>query len=241
MSDYIAILVLYLIISFLFAIEASTSLARIAGLSNGNLASGLQVQSGLSIFSRALMAIFMPLLGSLSDLGKLKVENKIFSFYCTILIPIFIYIVYYFRVIILKIYIKMTLNLLERGTYFPVGISKDKKFIIPKRSFIIKKLLYFRFINLISYAPYYCAWTVIIFFLSIYPNYRGFIIGLSSVMNGINTIALVFYVDPYLIKMSHYKRISSLLYNDLIKIRILSALVSCLPFLIAAFYLSFSD
>lgn len=237
MSELITIITLFVIISILFALEASTSLARIAGLNTGSLASGLQLQSGLSLFSRALMAIFMPMLGGLADSGYFN-ENNLTIVYCsTLLIPLFLYATYFFKSQILGIYHGSAINLIKKGSYFPVRLKADKNKWRKNYKNKIKRLSLFNRVTFIAYTPYYLTWPIIIMFLTYFPDGRGFIIGLSSIMNGITTLALVLYVDPLLIRLSKYKNISVVIYNEQLKIRILSASLSSMPFVVGGVYL----
>lgn len=231
------IFLLFIIISALFAIEASTSLARVAGINANNLASGLQLQSGLSLFSRALMSIFMPMLGAMADAGTLNEQNLVDLYYSTALIPIAICATYKFKVIIIKVYNSIAMNLIARGSYLPISMSKSDSFVIGARDiYRLRKLNTFRMVTLFSYFPYYLSWPVIILLLSYYPNDRGLIIGLSSIMNGINTLALVLYVDPYLIKLSKHKKLSNLVYQDQIRMRAFASMLAFTPFVFALLY-----
>lgn len=233
MQNNILILVLFIIISILYAVEASTSLARLAGIKLNNLASGLQLQSGLSLFSRALMSVFMPILGILADSGSLNNDNTSTILFCTTLIPTAVYLVYLLRCTIVATYLSSALNLIKTGSYFPLRMSKKVNFRY--KSYTRKKrniLILFRAVNFISYIPYYLSWPLIVLLLSKYPDNRGLIISMSSIINGLNTLALVMYVDPYLIRLSKYKLLSSWVYYDQLRIRVISAVIASFPFLV---------
>lgn len=231
------IFLLFAIISVLFAIEASTSLARVAGINANNLASGLQLQSGLSLFSRALMSIFMPSLGAMADAGTLNEQNLLILYYSTALIPISICVTHLYKYNITRVYNSIAINLVNRGSYLPISISSSNANVVCNRDINkLKKLNTFRVVTLFSYFPYYLSWPVIILLLSYFPDDRGLIIGLSSIMNGINTLALVLYVDPYLIKLSKHKKISNLVYHDQIKMRVFASILAFVPFAFALFY-----
>lgn len=237
MNELAAIPALFAIISILFAVEASTSLARIAGLNTGSLASGLQLQSGLSLFSRALMAIFMPMLGGLADLGYFNRSNIIIVYWATVFTPLFLYITYLWKSQILSIYNISAVNLMEKGSYFPIRFNREEYKWRKINEKTLGKLKIFRWVTFSAYIPYYLTWPIIVFFLSYFPDRRGFIIGLSSIMNGITTLALVIYVDPLLIRLSKYKNISIVIYSDQLKIRIFSAIFSSMPFIACGAYL----
>ena len=65
------IALLFLILAFLFCVEAATSISRKSGYAINNAASGLILQSSLGLLSRALIFMFMPLIGALADTGSL--------------------------------------------------------------------------------------------------------------------------------------------------------------------------
>jgi hypothetical protein len=239
MNELITIVTLFSIISILFALEASTSLARIAGLNTGSLASGLQLQSGLSLFSRALMAIFMPMLGGFADSGYFNNENIKIVYCSTLLIPLFLYATYFLKSKILGFYHGSAINLVEKGSYFPIKSNRIEYKWPKNNKDKLNRLRVFGRVTFLAYIPYYLTWPIIIMFLSHFPDSRGFIIGLSSIMNGVTTLALVLYVDPLLIKLSKYKNLSILIYKQQLKIRILSAILSCMPFVIGGLYLLF--
>lgn len=226
---------LFLILSLLFAIESSTSLARIAGINADNLASGLQVQSGLSLLSRGLTAIFMPLLGVLSDKNMLSRDNIVTVGVCSFLIPVAILTVYLTRNQIIRLYEFSVNNLLYKGSYFPIGKTINSLLMIDNQK--NKKIfIFFKIITILSYIPYYAAWPLIIYFLSIFPNNRGLIIGLSSIMNGINTLAIALYVDPFLIRLSKNKKLSKFIYIEQIKWRFTASCLACAPFMFIGFF-----
>ncbi len=237
MDELITISSLFIIISILFALEASTSLARIAGLNTGSLASGLQLQSGLSLFSRALMALFMPMLGGLADAGYLNSNNILIICYSTIFTPLFLCVTYAWKSYILRIYHNSAINLVENGSYLPIRINNNKFNWRKSTRNKIDRLNGLRRATFFAYIPYYLTWPVIIILLSCFPDGRGFIMGLSSIMNGVTTLALVLYVDPLLIKLSKYKNISIAIYDDQLKIRIFSAILSSIPFIGFGLYL----
>jgi len=79
---------------------------------------------------------------------------------------------------------------------------------------------------LIAYIPYYLSWPLVMLLLDLFPENRGFILGISSLFNGVNTILLTIFIDPKLSQIGNYKRIVSNIYIDIIEIRILSSLIA---------------
>lgn len=240
MNDLFTITSLFIIISILFVLEASTSLARIAGLKTGNLASGLQLQSGLSLFSRALMAIFMPMLGGLADSGFYNEGNLLIVYFSTLYSPIFLCVLYAWKNQLLGFYSNSAINLVKKGSYFPIRFDQGAYKWPKNGKSKLGKLSKFRKITFLAYIPYFLTWPIVIILLSYYPERRGFIIGLSSIMNGITTLALVLYVDPILIKLSRYKKLSIIIYRDQLKIRIYSAMLATTPFVFSGLFILFT-
>jgi hypothetical protein len=240
MSTAFWVVGLFLVLALLFAIEASTSFARVAGLESNSLASGMQLQSGLSLFSRALMAIFMPALGALADAGHLEADNLPVIFVGTLLIPISVFVTYVFREAIFGLYYRSALNLSARGSYFPLGVKYQARDKVWQRRRRPRGLRLFRLVTLLSYIPYYLSWPLIMVLLSIFSDNRGLILGLSSVMNGLNTLALVLYVDPLLIRLSAYNALSRDVYRDQVIIRIYASMFSSVPFLLVFIYMLLS-
>jgi hypothetical protein len=60
------------------------------------------------------------------------------------------------------------------------------------------------------------------------PDYRATILGGSSFLNGINTIALSLFVDPYLLKISKHKFLRKRVYNSLVMLRLQAIILSAI-------------
>lgn len=219
---------LILILSGLFVIESSTSLARKVGYSQGNPASGLILQSSLGLVSRALIFMFMPLIGLAADNGNLlNNESDILISY--IMIPLALFLLVIFRRRVEWFYSVLISRINMSGSYFKsnqidITFHRDDLSYFRK----VKKFNKLYCLVVFAYIPYYMSWPVIIFLLDTYPDSRGFILGLSSVFNGINTILLTLIVDPKLAQLGRYKRIILNVYSDFICIRLISSLLSFL-------------
>jgi hypothetical protein len=83
----------------------------------------------------------------------------------------------------------------------------------------------------------YISWPIIFLLIKEYPENRGFILGISSFINGINSLSLVLLIDPYLIKMSNYKSLSDMLFKDQVIIRFFSLLIAVFILLAVSFFL----
>lgn len=220
------IVVIFLILGLLNAVEATTTISRRAGYSIGNAASGLIFQSSLSLLSRALIFMFMPILGSLADANKLlKDDNDVLVYF--LFTPFFLMVIYFSRFSLESIFGQLLMNINDYGTYFKR--SKQKYNVNSKTSKLNRKKSYsFYLLVLFAYIPYYLSWPLIIVLLEKFNENRGLILGLSSIFNGINTIIITMWVDPKLAKLGMYKNLILSTYSDLLFVRILSALICLL-------------
>ncbi|AWI54386.1 hypothetical protein DEH84_13850 [Aquabacterium olei] len=230
-----AMAVLFFILSTLCAIEASTSIARYVGIQIGSLAGGFSLQSGLSLLSRMLMAVFMPMLGYMADKGLISDVGYIFLFLLSLGVPCALLLVLLFRDWIASNYIGILRSMLTRGGYFPfrrelVSMRRRGRFL--GRSISARRLV---IVTVLSYIPYYLAWPVTMLLISRHPDNRGFIMGLTSVLNGVNTITLVLFVDPFLVRLAGLKNVSQDVYSDQLWVRILSGVLASFLFLLFAF------
>lgn len=214
------------------AIEASTSIARKSGYLINSPSSGFVLQNSLSLFSRMLVFIFVPLLGYLADTNDLNI-NSLNLILLYVLTPLFLFLTYLFRFKLEQLIIKLLLRIDEHGTFFrkaskKVSIKKTSKPILRKF-----KKLYILFT--LAYIPFYLAWPVTIILLNEFNDYRATILGASSILNGINTIFIVVFLDPKLVQLGKYPKIINLMYVDLIKLRAVSSLISLLFILLFLF------
>ena len=221
-------MIFYLIflLSALFFVESSTSLARKSGYSEGNAASGLILQSSLGLVSRALIFMFMPLIGLAADKGNL-LESKSDILLSYSMIPMTLLILVVCREYVEWIYKALILRMSVSGSYFRSSNTK-KKFKKGKLNYLKKAKCFYKLYLLVifAYIPYYVSWPFIIYLLDIFPERRGFILGMSSVFNGINTIVLTLIVDPKLAQLGRYKRIILSVYGDFILLRLFASIFS---------------
>lgn len=217
-------ILIFIILGLLNAVEASTTIARRAGYSIENPASGLIFQSSLALVSRALIFMFMPILGALSDANKLLASNLDVLFYYGF-IPFFLTLIFFLKHHIEVVFGQLLMNINDFGTYFKIS---KKKYIVKKSisKFKRKKSIAFYTVVLFAYIPYYLSWPIIIILLDKYNQDRGLILGLSSVFNGINTIAITLWIDPKLVKLGKYKNYVLRTYSDLLLVRLFSSVIS---------------
>ena len=219
-------ILLFLLLSLLYFLEASTNIARKAGYNINNASSGLFFQSALSIFSRLIMFIFMPLLGFLADTSELEI-NFFLLFY--LLVPFTLIILHFNNRIIEYFFGKILLRLSERGSYFKKSKSLYKsKLLLKKEIFSLK----FKISYVLIGIPFYISWPLIILALILFQDYRATIIGMSALLNGLYTFYLSIIVDPMLSKLGNYKNIISIVYDELIYLKLISSTISVLLFFI---------
>lgn len=229
------ILLLFLLLALLMATEACTAIARKSGYSINNPASGFVFQSSLSLLSRIMVFIFMPLLGFLADTNNLSVSDLylILLFTPTILILLMVYL---FRYKIEKVIAALLHRINIHGTFFKktneiIKIKKNKKIIL--KNF---KKLYASFV--IAYIPYYLAWPVTVLLMTEFNEYRATILGLSSIFNGINTIFITLLLDPKLTQLGKYPNIINSVYSDLLILRFIASIVSLVFLCSIVFFMS---
>lgn len=215
------IFLLFILLGLLFAVEASTSLCRKVGYEIGHPDSGLILQGSLSIISRALVFIFMPIVGFLADQGNLFDEVFII-FLSYLIIPVILFLLYYNRNSIEFLFKILLFRIIHNGSYFKptnskISLSKKRRYRFRKKLLFILKIVF------LAYLPYYLCWPIILILLDCFPDNRGLILGLTSVMNGINTIIITFFIDPVLVKLGRYKRLINRIYDQIVLSRFFSA------------------
>lgn len=230
-------IILFLLLSILMVVEASTSLSRLTGYLLKTPESGLILQSSLGLVSRMVMFLFMPFIGYLSDKQALHNSN-ITMLIAFSLMPISLYILYTLIYKFINFYSILITRIRVHGSLFRgvvcFGHAIDVSVLRLKR---IRALNGFYYLVFIAYIPYYLAWPMVIVLLNIFHDYRGMILGMSSVFNGINTIILTMFVDPKLIKIGKLHRLLPTVYIKLIKIRIYACCVAV--FFLVSYFLVF--
>ena len=61
---------LFFLLAILYGLESVSSIARATGIWSGNVYNGIVVQNALSLFSRLVMFLFMPVMGYFFDKGN---------------------------------------------------------------------------------------------------------------------------------------------------------------------------
>lgn len=221
--------ILFIILSLLVSLESSTSIARQSGYYINNPTSGFVFQSSISLLSRILVFVFMPLLGYLADTNNF-ISDSFYLLFLYSLSIFFLYITYFYRISIRNMYSILLLRMNKRGSFFKSSgenivnyISFNQEIKLFKK---FKKFKKFYYIFVISYIPYYMSWPIVIILLQEFNEYRATVLGVSSVFNGINTIIITLFVDPKLAQLGNYNRIIKSIYKDLLFLRLIASVLA---------------
>jgi len=168
----------------------------------------------------------MPLLGFLADTSMLEI-NYFLLFY--LLIPISIFALHSKKRKIEYFFGQILLRLKERGTYFKKAKSTYTSKVLLKKEILS---LNFKISYILIGIPFYISWPLIILALIIFQDYRATIIGMSALFNGLYTLYLSIIVDPILSKLGNYKNIISIVYDDLVYLKLISSIISFFLFFI---------
>jgi len=207
--------------SMLYVLEASTTIARKAGYAINNVSSGLFFQSALGIFSRLIMFVFMPTLGFLADTSQLYFSPVLLSY---IFVPLAILGVYLLQVPLENLYGNIVLRLSEHGSYFKkTTIAYMPSYIFRKRNVIARPIA---IAYVVAGVPYMISWAVLIMALILFQDYRGSILGLSTLFTGMYTLFNSVIIDPYLSKLGNYPNLIQVVYRHLLYLKLLTAIIA---------------
>lgn len=228
------ILVLFIMLGFLNLVEITTPLCRRAGILNGTLAAGLQLQSSLSLVSRVINAFYIPFIGYLADVNLLSTLDFFSSFFCVLFLTLIGFLVLPTKNIILNFYIRVVGGISKSGSLFKLSNPLMLNNLNFKYS--TKKFIKIKYITFLGFIPQYLAWPLVFILLAHFPQNRGLILGATSVLNGINSLLLIVFIDPYILKFGNYHNISNLLFEDQIMARLKALLVMAFIFLLVCFF-----
>jgi hypothetical protein len=220
------ILFLFIILGLLNFLEASTPIARLSGNSINSLSSGLQLQSSMSIISRALNLFFLPILGYISDINGFKEMSQL-NFVLYILISFCLIIsIKLFLNPIFSIYTSVCKSIKIDGSLFLFSKYYKKIKLVKTHKIPLIKFRKLRFLTIIAFIPLYISWPIVFLVIKEFPDYRGFILGSTSVINGINSVLLVTIIDPYLLKISRKINISNNLFINQVDLRLIASIIA---------------
>lgn len=216
---------IFTLLSVLYALESVTSLARASGYLVNLREAGFVLQSSLALFSRVAVFFMLPLIGFYADTnGSAGKSEILFAFVFTIFwVPFFVFLLR--RKIIYK-FCGVAKSVVKSGSLINALFAPSVDFL-PGGSLKIStlyKLRSFFFIFFLAYFPYYAAWPIVIIGMNEFPDYRATILGSASILNGVNTIILALFIDPYLLKLAKNRRLVPHIYEVLISIRIMALL-----------------
>jgi len=231
------IYLLFLILGLLNLIELTTPIARLSGMRSGELSSGLQLQSSMSILSRVLNTFFMPILGYLSDIQGFQLIDQKRYILCILILVTVMASFFLIKNYIFSLYTSICKSIILVGSIFKFYHYYNFNKLPMFRNKTIYKFRKIRWLTIFAFIPLYISWPIIFLLIKEYPENRGFILGISSLINGINSLSLVLLIDPYLIKMSNYKSISDMLFKDQVIIRFFSLLIAVFLLLAVSFFL----
>ena len=228
---------LFLILGLLNLIELTTPIARLSGIKSGELSSGLQLQSSMSILSRVLNTFFMPILGYLSDIQGFQSINQSSYILCILLLVIVMTSFFLIKNYIFSFYTSICKSIISEGSIFKFYRHYNFNELTLSRHKVLTKFKKIRLLTIFAFIPLYIAWPIIFLLIKEFPENRGFILGISSFINGVNSLSLVLFIDPYLIKISKYKSISGMLFKDQVALRFYSLMIAVLMLATVTFYL----
>lgn len=230
---------LFLCLSILYCLESVTSVARSLGYWFDSPAAGFTLQQSLAVFSRAVMMLFMPLLGLLADKNALKIDDLFFLAMCVPVLFLFgthlarRFFYFGFSVPIFsiikhgKLFSRNFLNLKSRDDFESRHLkAKDAASRVAEET--VRKFRAFYFVVFLSYVPLYLSWPLVIVLLNALPENRAMIIGLSSWLSGINTLAISLYIDPKLAYLAKDLGKAYIIYDHLLIVRFWACFVATL-------------
>ena len=208
---------IFLILGLLYYLEMSTSFMRQVGSSIGRPDAGLQLQSSFSMLSRFFMLLMMPVIGLHAD--KNTIGFGAYSIYITIPFLI-VFTLNLKKTIFIDVYYSLMMSMIKDGSFLKVRFLKysGKK--------ITKKANYLKLVIFGAYLPYYGAWPLCMLLIDYFPDNRATLLGMTGVVNGINTVILAVYIDPHLIKVGRHLRLTQLIYNNIYKAKLISLFVA---------------
>ncbi|MBX9837540.1 MAG: hypothetical protein K2X69_04390 [Silvanigrellaceae bacterium] len=222
---------LLLLLAVLNLIEATTNISRRIGYSINNPAAGLFFQNSLSIISRMVMFLFLPILSYLSDKNLVFIRKDIGLIFLT---PVFIYLLYKYRLYVENFFAVLILRIDINGSFFKKSNIKFKYLKSIKKSILPLK---FKILILILNVPFYLSWIIVFILLENISTYRATIISSTTFFNGLFILGTNFFVDPFLSKLGKYKNIILIAYDEIILLKFYSSFFACsIAFLIYVIY-----
>ncbi|MDC1255758.1 hypothetical protein N8128_06205, partial [Paracoccaceae bacterium] len=171
------ILLIFGLLSIIYAVEVLTSLARGSGYAVNIREAGFVLQSSIALFSRVFVFLLMPMIGFVGDTAvEFTISKVVLSF--TILIAWIPLITLVFRGQILIFFCGVVRNLQQTGSLFQAFTMKapgNERVKVPSKPSkkLNKQLKTFYIFYFLSYVPFYLAWPIIIIIMISFPDYRA--------------------------------------------------------------------
>jgi len=212
---------LFLILGLLYAVEIATSLVRIAGYKLGTPETGIMLQSSMSLVSRALMFLFLPVVGFLSDTSSIDIGYMSIAIFIQTAPSILVVIN---RSRLINFFANIISNMNSRGVIsFKRNSSNTKKIRIKIKSMRYKKLIFYIFLG---YIPLYLSYPILLMLLDIMPNYRATLLGSTSIINAINAVVVTLFLDPKLARIRDHSRLLENTYVNILIIKLYVLVIS---------------
>lgn len=171
----------------------------------------------------------MPILGLMSDSDSFSLNQLHFVLGLFPVVFFVLILLYKFFSKFSKATLPFIFSVINYGSFFKIRKKIQQPKYVDLNSFNSswkKRLSSVRYLTVFSFVPYYLTWPLIIILLDNYPENRGSIMGLSSVVNGLTTLSLTLIIDPFVVKLSRHQILSVLFFRDQILMRSFSALVA---------------
>jgi len=230
------------LLTIVVAIEASTSLARIAGFKIGNPYSGLTLESMLSLLSRGAMFFFTPIFGFLADTNMFEAQ-KVQIVYGSILLSVGVLAVKLNERLIVDLYCSLINGILKYGSIIRSlqYLRKDYHKLERSRSLrhktsVLKRTRFnqLQVIHCLVYIPFYLSWPLAMIFISFFHDFRATILSANTLMTAVSSMTLTLLLDPLMAKLSCSQRLSQVIYHRLLSSRMIAA--CCASTILLIFY-----
>lgn len=214
---------LFFILGLLYAVEISSSLVRIAGYKLGTPETGMMLQSSMSLVSRALMFLFLPIVGFLADTNSIDISSMKTAVFIQIAPSLLVVINKSFFV---NFFATIIVNMNSRGIISfkrNNSVTKKIKIKIKNKGMKYRDLIFYIFIG---YIPLYLSYPLMLILLDIMPNYRATLLGSVSIINAMNAIIVTLILDPKLARIRSHMRLLENTYSNIIIVKLIVLFLS---------------
>lgn len=245
------IFIIIFLLSLIYLVEASTSIARAEGIRMGHPVAGYTLQNSLGVASRSISLLLTPLIGFSADTHAFN-KSSLNIIIATFILPSVLMLLLSSAKPVARLYRTLIHNMASHGKLyrfsdFPTQISKirtvrlslsllvdlNNSIMLPVSIFQSKPAFYkFRLAQTLTYIPYYCSWPVTLILIGKYPEFRSTLASSTTLLTALNTLFVSAYADPFMAKATSASRLTVLLYRQFLIDRFIA---SCVVPLICAF------